>query len=227
MTIVIPVLNEAESIVSALEALAPCRLLGHELIVVDGGSRDRTEALARPLVDSVLRSAPGRARQMNVGATAASGSILVFLHADTRLPAAATHAVVRVLQTHIWGRFDVRLSGDQMVFRVVERMITLRSRWTGIATGDQAMFVRTSVFREIGGFPEIPLMEDVALSKRLKRTVGRPACIKLQVETSSRRWESHGIVRTIIVMWGLRLAYALGVAPDRLARLYHPHRPRP
>ena len=221
LSIVIPTLNEGEAIGDTLAALQPLRARGCEVIVADGGSADGTVALARPLADAVLPSPPGRARQQNAGAAAAAGEVLLFLHADTRLPADADARVVDGLgrSGRGWGRFDVRLSGRHPMLRVIERMMGLRSRLSGIATGDQAIFVRREWFHAVGGFPEIPLMEDVALSKALKRR-GRPLCLRETVTTSSRRWERRGVYRTMALMWRLRLAYWLGADPASLADRY-------
>lgn len=222
LSIIVPTWNEASAIAGTLSALQPLRGAGHELIVADGQSQDATVALARPLVDRILVSACGRARQMNAGAAQASGEVLLFLHADTRLPAGADVLVRHALERsgRAWGRFDVRLSGTQPLLRLVERMMNLRSRLTGIATGDQALFVRHDLFQAVGGFPDIPLMEDIALSTRLKRH-GRPACLHEAVVTSSRRWQQQGILRTILLMWRLRLAFALGADPHRLVNRYY------
>jgi rSAM/selenodomain-associated transferase 2 len=222
LSVIVPALDEAGQIAATLRPLQTLRTAGHEVIVVDGGSIDDTIVLARPLADAVISSLCGRARQMNAGAALASGGILLFLHADTRLPDEAAHAILDGLahSGKAWGRFDVRLSGHQTMLRVVERMMNLRSRLTGIATGDQAMFARRAAFQAAGGFPAIPLMEDIALSSALKRSCGAPLCLSVPVVTSSRRWEAHGILHTIVLMWWLRLAYFLGAAPERLARQY-------
>ena len=216
LAIVIPTLNEAAGIRAALEALAPLRARGHEVIVVDGGSEDATMALALPLATHVVKAPRGRALQMNAGARAARGDALVFLHADTRLPAHADELVLGALERSSWGRFDVEIEGRHPLLKTVAAAMNLRSRLTGIATGDQAIFVRRDAFP---GFPEIALMEDIALSRELKRR-GRPACLRERVRTSGRRWEARGVLRTIFLMWRLRLLYALGVAPQRLAREY-------
>lgn len=221
ISIIMPVLNEAGVLGASLAALKPLRMAGHELIVVDGGSTDASRALAEKFADRLIFSAPGRARQMNAGAAAASGDILLFLHADTFLPPSADTLIESGIETlgRGWGRFDVRLSGKSPLLRVVERAMNFRSRLTGISTGDQAIFVRRALFRAVGGFPDIALMEDVAMSARLKR-LGPPLCLKSRVVTSSRRWEKNGIFRTIFLMWRLRLAFTLGADPGKLARIY-------
>lgn len=221
LSIIIPALNEAQGIGATLRALEPLRRRGHEVIVVDGGSVDATVSIARPLADVVVESAAGRARQQNAGAAAARGGVLLFLHADTRLPEDADALVLGGLDASArgWGRFDVRLTGRHPVLRVVERMIGVRSRLSGIATGDQAMFARRDWFQRAGGFPQIPLMEDVALSKALL-ALGRPLCISQPVVTSSRRWEQRGVWRTMVLMWRLRWAFWRGADPSDLAARY-------
>ena len=219
ISIVMPTLNEARGITATLTPLQALRHAGHEIIVVDGGSTDDTMAQAAPLADHLLIAPSGGARQMNAGAAAAAGDVLLFLHADTMLPLdAATHIIA--VRNHLWGRFDVRLTGAHPLLRIVESMMNMRSRLTGIATGDQALFVERALFLAVGGFPEQPLMEDIALSRQLRRH-GRPLCLRAKVTTSSRRWEQNGVVSTILLMWRLRLAYFLGADPARLARLYH------
>ncbi len=221
ISIIVPTLNEAPVIRAALKPLQRMRENGHEIILVDGGSTDDTVALSTPLVDCMLHAPTGRARQMNAGAREARGDILLFLHADTCLPPDAPRLIMAGLADsgRQWGRFDVRLSGSRALLRLVERLMNIRSRLTHIATGDQAMFVRRGAFFAAGGFPEIPLMEDIALSRRLKQA-GPPLCLRQTVVTSSRRWEEQGILRTILLMWHLRLAYFLGASPTRLARHY-------
>jgi rSAM/selenodomain-associated transferase 2 len=196
---------------------------GHEIILSDGGSDDRTVELAEPLVDRVVTSSPGRAIQMNQGAAVATGEVLWFLHADTIVPATAYIPLLSCLDggTKVWGRFNVRLSGHQAMFRLIEMMMNLRSCITGIATGDQGIFLLRHTFEQLGGFTQIPLMEDIALSKKLKK-ISRPACIKRKIVTSSRRWEKQGIFATILLMWRLRLAYFFGVSAERLAAKYNP-----
>lgn len=221
LSIIIPALNEAYGIVETLEPLQPLRRRGHEVLVVDGGSGDDTTALAAPLADRVLAGPRGRARQMNAGAEAAAGEIFLFLHADTRLPDEADRMVIEGLARNGrgWGRFDVRLSGRHRALRVVERGISWRSRATGIASGDQAIFARREWFEYVGGFPDLPLMEDLALSRALKFH-GPPLCLRAPVVTSSRRWEERGVWRTVFLMWRLRLGYYLGADPVRLAERY-------
>ena len=220
LSIVMPALNEAGAITATLAALAPLRLQGHELIVVDGGSSDATATLAAAHADRVLGSPRGRARQMNTGAAAASGEVLLFLHADTRLPAQAAAAIHRALQGGArWGRFDVTIEGRSAWLPVVGFMMNWRSRLTGIATGDQALFVQASLFRELGGFAPMPLMEDIELTRRL-RAVARPACLRERVLTSGRRWDTRGAWTTIWLMWTLRWRYWRGTPADELARAY-------
>jgi len=218
LSIIMPVLNEAAGTEAALRALGSLRERGVELIVVDGGSGDGTAELARPLADRVLSAPRGRAMQMNSGAAAAKGDALLLLHADTRLPQDADQLVLDGLNDRQWGRFNVRFDGGGLL-RLVAIMMNTRSRLTGIATGDQAMFMRRAAFEQAGGFPPIALMEDIALSARLKR-LGRPLCLAARVTTSGRRWRRHGLWRTILLMWGLRLRYFLGADPARLARAY-------
>ena len=222
LSIVIPVLDEGEQALRCLEPLAPLRALGHELIMVDGGSADLPADRIRAHVDRLLSSPPGRACQMNVGADAAQGDVLWFLHADTRPmgdPLAAIEAAVK--GGCAWGRFDIRLDGSHPLLRGVEHLMNLRSRWSGIATGDQGIFVKRDLFARVGGFPDQVLMEDIEISARLKR-LASPCCLRHRLITSSRRWEQRGILRTVLLMWGLRLAYRLGVSPARLAAFYKP-----
>lgn len=220
VSIVIPTLNESAAINDALQSLQTLRQAGHEVIVVDGDSSDDSGELARPLADHVIQSPPGRARQMNAGARQARHEVLLFLHADTRLPPTAIGDIGRALAAgYVWGRFDVRIIPENGLLKVVALLMNLRSRLTGIATGDQAIFVKSHLFAALGGYPDMRLMEDLALSDRLKQ-YGRPARIKSQVTTSARRWRQHGYLKTIVKMWSLRLAFRLGVAPDKLARFY-------
>ncbi|WP_245749965.1 TIGR04283 family arsenosugar biosynthesis glycosyltransferase [Marinobacter zhejiangensis] len=220
VSVVMPVWREEASIEVALTALQALREQGHEVIVVDGGSDDRTVALATPLCDRLVVSAPGRALQMNAGAGCAQGEVLLFLHADTRLPPSVIPHLEKIRSgRRVWGRFDVRLSGQRSMFRVISGFMNLRSRLTGIATGDQAMFVRRDVFEALNGFAPIALMEDVELSSRL-RLVSRPYCAPDPVITDSRRWEQHGTWRTIFLMWRLRWRYWRGESPDSLAKAY-------
>lgn len=224
LSVVVPVLNEAAGICACLQALQPLRAGGAEVIVVDGGSSDATVAQCAGLADVVLESAAGRARQMNAGAARAAGATLLFLHADTRLPPLALERIERALGPggRAWGRFDVHIDGVSPLLPLVAAMMNGRSRLTGIATGDQAMFMRKSAFDAVRGFPEQPLMEDVEMSRRLKHTpgIGAPACLRERVVTSGRRWDQRGALRTIVLMWRLRLLYWLGASPERLARAY-------
>lgn len=221
LSIIIPALNEAESIRSSLTRLQALRRAGAEVIVVDGGSTDDTVALARDLADAVIDAPRGRASQMNAGACKAKGELLLFLHADTLLPEDAMEQVTGALDSpdRIWGRFDVEFDSSLRLLRIVAFMMNLRSRWTGIATGDQAIFVQRRALEQIGGFPNIVLMEDIALSKLLKR-LAAPVCLRSKVTTSGRRWEQNGVFKTVILMWRLRLAYFLGADPSHLAIRY-------
>jgi rSAM/selenodomain-associated transferase 2 len=221
LSIIIPVLDEGDGIAAALDALAHLRALGTEVIVVDGGSRDATVERAQPRADRVVLATRGRALQMNAGAERASGDVLLFLHADTRLPAEADRVVLNGLDQsrRVWGRFDVKIDGRSRLLPVVAWLMRLRSRLTGIATGDQAIFLRREAFQAVGGFPTVALMEDIAICKRLKR-LGRPLCLRACVTTSGRRWEKNGVLTTTLLMWRLRLAYFLGADPKQLARQY-------
>jgi rSAM/selenodomain-associated transferase 2 len=220
LSVIIPVWMEAGSVTATLRALRPIRAHGHEVIVVDGGSTDGTGDLARPLCDRVVSSEKGRAVQMNAGAAVARGELLLFLHADTRLPHnALDHLAGFFRSRRAWGRFDVRLSGQRPVFRMIAWFMNQRSRLTGICTGDQAMFVRRDVFEALAGFHPMPLMEDVEFSRRLC-LVSRPFCIKEPVVTDSRRWEKYGTWRTIFLMWQLRWRYWRGQSPESLAQIY-------
>lgn len=220
ISIIIPVLNEEESLSNTLNYLQFFRRSGHEVIVVDGGSRDNSLMLAQQAVDSVIVSKAGRALQMNSGASIASGDVLLFLHSDTELPGNAIQVILDNYQKqHFWGRFDVRLSSNKFVFRLIEWLMNIRSRITSISTGDQAIFIERKLFDYIGGYPEIALMEDIAISRLLKN-ISPPVCLKQKVTTSSRRWENNGVVVTVLLMWKLRLFYFFGVSPEKLNRLY-------
>lgn len=222
ISIIIPCLNEESNIQATLDCLQPMRQRGHQVIVVDGGSGDASVALADSLADEVLLTSAGRGRQMNAGANFALGDILWFIHADTRVPADLDLHLQKTLAEsgRFWGRFDVRLSGNNMSFRIIAALMNWRSRLTGIATGDQGMFVCRKQWQQAGGFADIPLMEDIELSKRLKKSFGQPLCLSRKLLTSSRRWESHGLIKTTILMWHLRLRYALGADPSDLSRHY-------
>ena len=219
ISVIVPVLNEAETIGRALRSARGAAV--REVIVVDGGSDDATTDVAAPLADRVVSAARGRASQMNAGAEIARGAVMLFLHADTILPVGFDGAVLTALRDrrYVGGRFDVTLAPRSPLLWLTGELMNVRSRWSRIATGDQAIFVRREVFQAIGGFPDIPLMEDIAFSRLLKRT-GRIACLRQRVRASSRRWRTNGILRTILLMWSLRLLYFCGVSPERLRRLY-------
>ncbi|MDD2919501.1 TIGR04283 family arsenosugar biosynthesis glycosyltransferase [Rhodoferax sp.] len=221
LSIIVPVINEATTLPDLLAQLLPLQHDGCEVLLVDGGSSDNSTGLAERAGLQLIRSQRGRALQMNAGAAQATGEVLLFLHADTRLPEGAPDLVTRALsgKAHCWGRFDVRIAGRHAMLRVIGTMMNLRSRWSGIATGDQAMFVSRAVFASVGGFPAQPVMEDIELSKRLCR-ISRPACIRSCVITSGRRWETHGVWRTMLLMWRLRWHYWRGVPAEQLAKAY-------
>jgi rSAM/selenodomain-associated transferase 2 len=221
LAIVIPVLNEAARLPTLLAALQLLRARGAELIVADGGSRDCSRELSAPLADRVIDAPRGRARQMNAGAAVARGDVLLFLHADTTLPEDADRLIERALATGAaWGRFDVRIDGRSRWLPVVGFLMNLRSRWTGIATGDQAMFIRREVFEHLGRFPDQPLMEDIELCKRLLAAGHRPACLRERVSTSGRRWDERGPLRTIVLMWCLRWRYWRGASAQSIWEAY-------
>lgn len=220
ISIIIPVLNEEKALSYLLNSLQSFDDENHEVIVVDGGSFDNSLFIAQEKVKTVIVSKPGRALQMNSGAELASGDVLLFLHVDTILPESALTAISSsCINDNCWGRFDVRLSSDKSVYRLIEGFINIRSRLTSIATGDQAIFIKRDLFNRFNGFPEIALMEDVALSKRLKKQAA-PVCLKDRVITSSRRWETRGVIATVLLMWKLRLYYFFGVSPDKLQKMY-------
>ena len=222
LSIIVPVLNEAAQIAHILAALAPLRTRGAELIVVDGGSQDATISLAQEWADQVLSSPRGRAVQMHCGALAASSPVLLFLHADTLLPPEADRLILQGLaqSKRQWGRFDVQVIGQPRMLRAVSAMINWRSRTFGIATGDQAIFITHKLYQEVGGFPQQALMEDIEVCKRLKRLHHAPLCLREKVQTSGRRWEKHGVWRTIFLMWRLRFYYWIGVSADTIAKAY-------
>tara|TARA_R110001606_G_scaffold399222_2_gene582429 strand:- start:82358 stop:83050 length:693 start_codon:yes stop_codon:yes gene_type:complete len=219
ITIIIPALNEQAGIETFLQHLQLLRPQC-ELLLVDGGSDDDTVALAQLYVDNVLSAHSGRAVQMNIGAAMASAPILLFLHADTYLPEDAISQIQKAMNSgYQWGRFDVQLTGDHFLLKCVAKLMNTRSRWSGIATGDQAIFVLSKLFEQRGGYADIALMEDIELSARLKK-VSKPFCARSKVTSSGRRWLNFGILRTITLMWWLRLQYFIGAKPERLALLY-------
>ena len=220
LSFIIPTLNEEAFIRSCLEPLQHYRENGHEVILADGGSTDSTMEIAKPLVDRIIPGERGRARQMNAGAAAAAGDVYLFVHADTQLGTGIGDLLTERIRTaRAWGRFNIRLSGSHPLLRIIEIFMNLRSRITGIATGDQVIFITRTLFQERGGFPEVPIMEDVEMSARLLR-VCRPVCLREKVVTSSRRWERNGIIRTVLKMWYLRMIYFCGADPESLARKY-------
>lgn len=221
LSIIIPSLNEGDNITPTLQSIHKLSKHPYEIILVDGGSQDNTLDIAKSHVDTVIHSEKGRALQMNNGARHASGNILWFLHADSVIPDNADDLIYQALQanSYEWGRFDIQLSGSMRVFRVIERLINLRSRLTKISTGDQGIFVSRNLFEKINGYSNIPLMEDIELSHRLKK-LSSPACLNQAIITSSRRWEKNGIIRTVLLMWYLRFAYSIGVPAEKLNRRY-------
>ncbi len=227
ISIIMPVRNEAASLAKSLRLLQRWRKAGHELIVIDGHSTDSSAAIAESLADKVLRCEPGRSRQMHAGALAARGQILLFLHADTQLPSNALQEIDKqIAQGHHWGWFDVAFDSNAVVFRVIAKAMNRRSRLTKVCTGDQGLFVTQALYSQAKGFPQQPLMEDVEFSKRL-RALASPAPISSAVTTAARRWQKQGVVRTVLLMWELRLRYFLGATPESLHKRYYPEIPRP
>jgi rSAM/selenodomain-associated transferase 2 len=225
VSIIIPTLNEAQQIVATLTPLQALRARGAEVVLVDGGSSDNTLTLAAPMVDQLVNnsggSTRGRAKQMNAGAAAANSSALLFLHADSWLPLNADQLITAALFAQTgWGRFDVDIRGQHPLLVMVAWFINQRSRLSGIATGDQGLFMTRAAFDAVGGFPDQPLMEDVEMCVRLKRLCA-PSCLAARISTSGRRWEKHGLWRTILLMWQLRLRYALGASPQQLHADYY------
>ena len=224
ISVVVPVLNERQNLPKLLEQL------GHfsfaQIIIVDGGSADESWQYLSQFQETsslvgleIVQSESGRAKQMNAGAAIASAEVILFLHADTELPNNAIEKIFTSIATADWGRFDVVFKEHDWRMKIIAQFMNLRSRMTGVATGDQAMFMRRQVFEELHGFANIPLMEDVNLSKRLLKH-SRPICLKVQVITSARRWLKHGVLRTVLLMWWLRFAYFIGVNPEKLAKKY-------
>ena len=225
LSVIIPTLNEADHIKKTLSPLQIFRDQGLEIILVDGGSTDGTCGMVVPWVDRVASQSGGRGAQLGLGAALASGVWLLFLHADTRISSDALQHLLEAIQNqpHLsWGRFHIMLSGQGLIFRVIEFLINLRSSVTRICTGDQGMFVKRQVFESVGGFPEWPILEDVELSQRLRK-VSAPVMIKTSIVTSSRRWETRGVVKTILIMWLIRLGFWIGMSPVRLHRWYRAH----
>jgi rSAM/selenodomain-associated transferase 2 len=222
LSIIIPTLNEAANIGDVLKRLQPMRARGTEVIVVDADSMDATRSIAAPLADRVITSERGRATQMNAGAKEASGDTLLFLHADSILPANGDGLIALGLShpRFKWGRFDIHIDGSHRMLPVIAWFMNHRSRLTGISTGDQGIFTTREAFDAVGGFPTQPLMEDVAICARLRRE-SRPIYVDARITTSGRRWEKHGVWRTIFLMWRLRLNYFMGADPVRLHSIYY------
>lgn len=222
LSIIVPMLNEAAQLPELFAHLLPLQRAGCEVIFADGGSTDGSAKLAEVAGFSVVNATRSRARQMNAGAARASSDVLLFLHADTRLPKGAMQYVANALaqDDQCWGRFDVCITGRPFMLRVVSRMMNWRSRLSGIATGDQAIFITRPLFEQLGGFADQPLMEDIELCRRLKSLCIRPACLAERATTSGRRWEQRGVWRTIVLMWWLRWRYWRGDAPTELAKAY-------
>ena len=237
LSIVIPLLNEADNLPKLMGHLAHLNPAPYQVILVDGGSTDNSVAIAKELIESLIDSSPsvisgqvidwqitestaGRALQMNAGAELATGDVLLCLHADTQLPNHAIADITSAVRQAAWGRFDVRLDSSAWMLKVVSQMINWRSRFSGIATGDQAIFIKKPLFEQLGGYPQQPLMEDIELCKRLK-AVGKPACLRSKVITSARRWQQYGTWRTIGLMWHLRFDYWRGVSADNIKQRYY------
>lgn len=232
VSIVIPLLNEAENLPQLITQVATLNPPPQQIIMVDGGSTDNSFEVAKTLIEAlmnnrrssikwqVIESTAGRASQMNTGTALATGDILLFLHADTQLPINAINDIENAMVQSDWGRFDVHLDSRNPMLWVVSRMMNARSRLTVIATGDQAVFIKKSLFEQIGGYPNQPLMEDIELCKRLKN-IAKPACLRSKVTTSARRWQQNGTGRTILLMWQLRFNYWRGISPEILKQRYH------
>lgn len=237
VSIIIPILNEEDNLPRLFENVAKLKLMPQQVILVDGGSVDNSVGMAQSFIEKVeldnhslidwqmVQSTAGRAIQMNTGAALATGKVLLFLHADTQLPVTAINDIFLAMQkadnNYKWGRFDVQLDSREPMLRLVSQMMNWRSKLTGIATGDQAIFINKSLFEQIGGYPKQPLMEDIELCKLLKRIAKRPACLSSKVITSARRWQQHGTWRTILLMWHLRFDYWRGVSADNIKRRYY------
>jgi len=220
ISIIIPTLNESDTLAITLKPLQAFRQVSIEIIVVDGGSNDDTISIASTLADKFFSTDKGRAHQMNAGAEKAAGEVLLFLHADTELPGNAISLIEQHALPGQWGRFDVQLNNPRWLFSVNAWLMNYRSCLTGIVTGDQGLFIHRSMFEEVGGFPDAPLMEDIAISKKLKR-YNRPICLKSRIIVNTRYWEQHGVWRSIVRMWRIRLAYFLGVPAEHLVKKYY------
>ncbi|MGM8884573.1 TIGR04283 family arsenosugar biosynthesis glycosyltransferase [Psychrobacter sp. 1U2] len=232
VAIIIPILNEADNLPHLFASISALNPSPQQVVLVDGGSKDNSIIVAKDILKAlkadnkssidwqIIESKAGRAVQMNAGAALATSDILLFLHADTKLPTQAISEVITAIKNSKWGRFDVKLNSRQPTLWLVSQMINLRSRFTSIATGDQAIFITRKLFEQVGGYPKQALMEDIELCKRLKGMT-KPACLKTKVITSARRWQQHGTWRTIILMWQLRFDYWRGVSADNIKQRYY------
>lgn len=218
VSIIVPVLNESTQVTPLMNRLMVLSDYVKDIVIVDGGSEDGTQALLAKHFN-VIKSDTGRAKQMNLGAKHAQGTWLIFLHADTQFTPSHLKAMIDEASLHQWGRFNVTLDAKGVAYRVIEWFINQRSWLSGIATGDQCIFVRMRLFEQLGGFLDIPLMEDVDFSKRAKN-IAKPKCLTKTVITSARRWQTYGIIKTVCLMWKLRFYFWLGAPPEKLAKLY-------
>ncbi len=219
IAIVIPVRNEAAMLPQALQRLKALQGVD-EIVFVDGESSDGSAALIQAAGFICLLSTAGRAKQMNMGTAQTKSEIILYLHVDTAISSSHISDIKKTYnQAFAYGRFDVSLSNKRLTYRIISFFINLRSCLSKVATGDQGIFVRRTMFEAVGGYPEIPLMEDIALTKALRRK-GKVLCLRNKLETSSRRWEQHGVMRTVWLMWKLRFLYWLGVSPEKLAGMY-------
>ncbi len=229
ISIIVPVLNDADALAALSIDLIDLQSKGHQVVIVDGGSDDETVKIANTFADQVKSSARGRALQMNAGAEIAEHSLYWFLHADSKLPRDADQSILsayrKTASSEYWGRFDVCMSNPRLAFLLISFFMNLRSRTTGMVTGDQGLFVSRDLFLRAGRYPSIALMEDIAISKELKQ-FSQPVCLKSKLRISSRRWEKYGTIKTIVLMWGLRMAYLFGVNPNKLHKIYYSGKPR-
>lgn len=220
LSIIIPVLNEGDALTPFLKALILLKSQGVELIGVDGGSTDNSFELLSTYCDTSIQSSAGRSTQMNAGALKAKGHTLLFLHADTYLPSTALTDIEHALSQNNWGRFNVQFEPNNLLLRITAYLMHHRSKFTHVCTGDQALFFKKKFFNQLNGFADIPLMEDVDISKRARKLSPLYA-LTSKVTTSSRRWQKHGTLKTILLMWWLRWLYFIGVEPCTLHKKYY------